>query len=40
METLNIGEDGSLKYSLSALSSMPEWHTLRIRREGVQNRAG
>ena len=29
-ETLNIREDGSLKYSLSALSSMSEWHTLRI----------
>ena len=34
METLNIGEDGSLKYSLSALSSMPEWHTLRIPKGG------
>ena len=33
-ETLNIREDGSLKYSLSALSSMPEWHTLRIPKGG------
>ena len=30
METLNIGEDGSLKYSLSALARMPEWHTLSL----------
>ena len=33
-ETLNIREDGSLKYSLSALSSMSEWHTLRIPKGG------
>ena len=33
-ESLNIREDGSLKYSLSALSSMPEWHTLRIPKGG------
>ena len=32
--TLNIREDGSLKYSLSALSSMSEWHTLRIPKGG------
>ena len=33
-ETLNIREDGSLKYSLSALPSMSEWHTLRIPKGG------
>lgn len=33
-ETLKINEDGSLKYSLSALSQMPEWHTLRIPKGG------
>lgn len=37
-DTLNIREDGSLKYSLSVhsslLSSMPEWHTLRIPKGG------
>ena len=33
-ETLNIREDGSLKYSLSAVSSMSEWHTLRIPKGG------
>ena len=33
-ETLKINEDGSLKYSLSALSRMPEWHTLRIPKGG------
>ena len=33
-ETLNIREDGSLKYSLSALSSMSEWHALRIPKGG------
>ena len=33
-ETLNIREDGSLKYSLSALSSMSECHTLRIPKGG------
>ena len=33
-ETLKINEDGSLKYSLSALLRMPEWHTLRIPKGG------
>ena len=33
-ETLKISKDGSLEYSLSALSRMPEWHTLRIPKGG------
>ena len=33
-ETGTITRDGSLKYSLSALSSMSEWHTLRIPKGG------
>lgn len=33
-ETLKISKDGSLEYSLSALSRMPEWHTLQVPRGG------
>ncbi len=33
-EVLKINGDGNLKYSLSELSSLPEWHTLRIPRGG------
>ena len=33
-ETLKISKDGSLEYSLSALSQMPEWHTLQVPRGG------
>ena len=32
--TLKISKDGSLEYSLSALSRMPEWHTLQVPRGG------
>ena len=33
-ETLKISKDGSLEYSLSALSRMPEWHTLQVPKGG------
>ena len=33
-ETLKISKDGSLEYSLSALSRMQEWHTLQVPRGG------
>ena len=33
-ETLKISKDGSLEYSLSSLSRMPEWHTLQVPRGG------